>query len=155
MPTKRATVSVSWREAGIYLHPMLPTTCLCTQLRRASRGVTRRYDDALAAVGLGAAQFSLLRHVQRLGQPSISALAEAMGLDRSTLGRNLRVLQEQGLLQLGEGRDQRSREVLLSAAGVQRLQQALPLWQQVQDELNARLGEERRAELMQLLEQLA
>ena len=68
---------------------MLPTTCLCTQLRRASRGVTRRYDDALAAVGLGAAQFSLLRHVQRVGQPSIAALAEEAferGVDRIERG---------------------------------------------------------------------
>ncbi|MDM9653277.1 MarR family winged helix-turn-helix transcriptional regulator [Pseudomonas mendocina] len=134
---------------------MLPTSCLCTQLRRASRGVTRRYDDALAAVGLGAAQFSLLRHVQRLTQPSISVLADAMGLDRSTLGRNLRVLAEQGLVQLGEGRDLRAREVRLTEAGLQRIGQALPLWEQVQRELNARLGAERRAELMSLLEELA
>ncbi|MDH1442204.1 MarR family winged helix-turn-helix transcriptional regulator [Pseudomonas sp. GD03721] len=134
---------------------MLPTSCLCTQLRRASRGVTRRYDDALAAVGLGAAQFSLLRHVQRLTQSSISVLADAMGLDRSTLGRNLRVLEEQGLVQLGEGRDLRAREVRLTEAGLQRIGQALPLWEQVQRELNARLGAERRAELMSLLEELA
>ncbi|UFQ96226.1 MarR family winged helix-turn-helix transcriptional regulator [Pseudomonas wenzhouensis] len=134
---------------------MLPTSCLCTQLRRASRGVTRRYDDALAAVGLGAAQFSLLRHVQRLTQPSISVLADAMGLDRSTLGRNLRVLAEQGLVQLGEGRDLRAREVRLTEAGLQRIGQALPLWEQVQRELNAWLGAERRAELMSLLEELA
>lgn len=134
---------------------MLPTSCLCTQLRRASRGVTRRYDDALAAVGLGAAQFSLLRHLQRLTQPSISVLADAMGLDRSTLGRNLRVLEEQGLVQLGEGRDLRAREVRLTEAGLQRIGQALPLWEQVQRELNARLGAERRAELMSLLEELA
>lgn len=134
---------------------MLPTSCLCTQLRRASRGVTRRYDDALAAVGLGAAQFSLLRHVQRLTQPSISVLADAMGLDRSTLGRNLRVLAEQGLVQLGEGRDLRAREVRLTEAGLQRIGQALPLWEQVQRELNVRLGAERRAELMSLLEELA
>lgn len=134
---------------------MLPTSCLCTQLRRASRGVTRRYDDALAAVGLGAAQFSLLRHVQRLGQPSISALAEAMGLDRSTLGRNLRVLEEQALLQLSEARDLRAREVSLTDAGERRIAQALPLWEQMQQELNLQLGEGRRAELMQLLEALA
>ncbi|MGE8505553.1 MAG: MarR family winged helix-turn-helix transcriptional regulator [Pseudomonas sp.] len=134
---------------------MLPTSCLCTQLRRASRGVTRLYDDALAAVGLGVAQFSLLRHVQRLGQPSISVLAEAMGLDRSTLGRNLRVLEEQRLLQLGEGRDLRAREVRLTEAGLQRIEQGLPLWEQAQRELNAQLGEERRAELMKLLEELA
>lgn len=134
---------------------MLPTSCLCTQLRRASRGVTRRYDEALAEVGLGAAQLSLLRHVERLGQPSISVLAEAMGLDRSTLGRNLRVLEEQELLQLGEGRDLRAREVRLTEAGLQRIEQALPLWEQVQRELNARLGGDRRAELMKLLEELA
>lgn len=134
---------------------MLPTSCLCTQLRRASRGVTRLYDDALAAVGLGAAQFSLLRHVQRLGQPSISVLAEAMGLDRSTLGRNLRVLEEQGLLQLGEGRDLRAREVRLTEAGLQRIDQALPLWEQAQYEMTAHLGEDRRAELMRLLDELA
>ena len=134
---------------------MLPTSCLCTQLRRASRGVTRLYDDALAAVGLGVAQFSLLRHVQRLGQPSISVLADAMGLDRSTLGRNLRVLEQQRLLQLGEGRDLRAREVRLTEAGLQCIDQALPLWEQAQRELNAQLGEERRAELMQLLEDLA
>lgn len=133
---------------------MLPTSCLCTQLRRASRGVTRRYDDALASVGLGAAQFSLLRHVQRLGQPSISVLADAMGLDRSTLGRNLRVLEEQELLQLDEGRDLRAREIRLTEAGLQRIEQALPLWEQVQRELNARLGEDRRTELMRLLEEL-
>ena len=134
---------------------MLPTSCLCTQLRRASRGVTRLYDDALAAVGLGGAQFSLLRHVQRLGQPSISVLAEAMGLDRSTLGRNVRVLEEQGLVQLGEGRDLRAREVRLTEAGLQRIDLALPLWEQAQREVTAQLGEGHRAELMRLLEQLA
>jgi DNA-binding MarR family transcriptional regulator len=134
---------------------MLPTSCLCTQLRRASRGVTHLYDDALAAVGLGAAQFSLLRHVQRLEQPSISVLAEAMGLDRSTLGRNVRVLEEQGLVQLGAGRDLRAREVRLTEAGLQRVEQALPLWEQAQRELNARLGGDSRAELMKLLEELA
>jgi DNA-binding MarR family transcriptional regulator len=93
--------------------------------------------------------------VQRLTQPSISVLADAMGLDRSTLGRNLRVLEEQGLVQLGEGRDLRAREVRLTEAGLQRIGQALPLWEQVQRELNARLGAERRAELMSLLEELA
>ena len=134
---------------------MLPTSCLCTQLRRASRGVTRLYDDALAAVGLGGAQLSLLRHVQRLGQPSISVLAEAMGLDRSTLGRNVRVLEEQGLVQLGEGRDLRAREVRLTEAGLQRIDLALPLWEQAQCKVTAQLGEGRRAELMRLLEQLA
>ena len=134
---------------------MLPTSCLCTQLRRASRGVTRRYDDALAVIGLGAAQFSLLRHVQRLGQPSISLLAEAMGLERSTLGRNLRVLEADGLVALGEGDDQRNRVVLLTEAGKQLLHVAHPAWEQAQKELVERLGVGQRDELVRLLEQLA
>lgn len=116
--------------------------------------MTRLYDQALAEVGLGAAQFSLLRHVQRLDSPEISVLAAAMGLDRSTLGRNLRVLQEQGLLLLGEGRDQRRREVRLSEEGRLRLQQAEPLWEQVQRRLAQRLGLSRRDELMRVLNEL-
>ncbi|WJN58066.1 MULTISPECIES: MarR family winged helix-turn-helix transcriptional regulator [unclassified Pseudomonas] len=133
---------------------MLPTQCLCTKLRRASRGVTRIYDEALADVGLNAAQFSLLRYLQRLGQPSISALAEAMGLDRSTLGRNLRVVEGRGLLQLGGGTDQRSRQVALTDAGVRVLEQGAPLWERAQQELALRLGADKRAELMALLDDL-
>jgi len=133
---------------------MLPTQCLCTRLRRASRGVTRLYDEALADVGLNAAQFSLLRNLQRLERPSISALAEAMGLDRSTLGRNLRVVQGRGLVRLGEGSDQRSRQVELTDAGVRVLEQGAPLWQRAQEQLALRLGADRRAALMALLEDL-
>ena len=133
---------------------MLPTQCLCTKLRRASRGVTRLYDDALAPVGLNAAQFSLLRNLQRLGQPSITCLAEAMGLDRSTLGRNLKVVQGMGLVVLGEGCDQRSRQVALSEAGLRVLEQGAPLWEQAQQALAKRLGADKRAELMLLLDDL-
>lgn len=133
---------------------MLPTQCLCTRLRRASRGVTRLYDEALADVGLNAAQFSLLRNLQRLERPSISALAEAMGLDRSTLGRNLRVVQGRGLVRLGEGSDQRSRQVELTDAGVRVLEQGAPLWQRAQEQLALRLGTDRRAALIALLEDL-
>ena len=133
---------------------MLPTHCLCTKLRRASRGVTRLYDDALAPVGLNAAQFSLLRNLQRLGQSSITCLAEAMGLDRSTLGRNLKVVQGMGLVDCGEGSDQRSRQVALSEAGQRLLEQGAPLWEQAQQALAKRLGADKRAQLMRLLDDL-
>lgn len=75
---------------------MLTSECICTHLRRAARGVSRHYDEALAGFGVNVAQFSLLRHLQRLDRPSITTLAEAMGLERSTLGRNLRVLEAEG-----------------------------------------------------------
>ncbi len=133
---------------------MLPTQCLCTKLRRAARNVTKRYDDALEGAGLKAAQYSLLRHLERLDKPCITNLAEAMGLDRSTLGRNLRVLESEGLIRLGACSDQRNRVVLMTSEGRARLQQAREAWEVVQAELAERLGAEKRAALMALLEEL-
>lgn len=134
---------------------MLTSECICTHLRRAARGVSRHYDEALAGFGVNVAQFSLLRHLQRLDRPSITALAEAMGLERSTLGRNLRVLEADGLVAMGEGDDQRNRVVLLTVAGKQLLHVAHPAWEQAQKELVERLGVGQRDELVRLLEQLA
>lgn len=126
---------------------MLPTQCLCTKLRRAARSVSRFYDEALADTGLKVAQFSLLRHLRRLDRPSISELAEAMGLDRSTLGRNLRVLEGDGLLRLTGGEDQRNRLVELTPAGLDALERGTPAWEDAQRRLAGRLGEERSGAL--------
>ncbi|WP_060514521.1 MarR family winged helix-turn-helix transcriptional regulator [Pseudomonas sp. NBRC 111132] len=134
---------------------MLTSECICTHLRRAARGVSRHYDEALSGFGVNVAQFSLLRHLQRLDRPSITALAEAMGLERSTLGRNLRVLEAEGLVALADGDDQRNRVVLLTEAGTQLLRAAYPAWEQAQIKLVERLGEGPRDELVRLLDQLA
>lgn len=133
---------------------MLTTQCLCTKLRRAARSVTKIYDDALAGVGLSAAQFSLLRHLQRLDRPSISSLAEAMGLDRSTLGRNLKILQVDGLVLLEDGADQRNRLVCLSKLGLARLTAGSKAWHSAQQQLAEYLGEDKRETLMLLLDEL-
>ncbi|WP_176509880.1 MULTISPECIES: MarR family winged helix-turn-helix transcriptional regulator [Pseudomonas] len=134
---------------------MLTSECICTHLRRAARGVSRHYDEALAGFGINVAQFSLLRHLQRLDRPSITTLAEAMGLERSTLGRNLRVLEAEGLVALADGDDQRNRVVLLTEAGAARLIAAHPAWEQAQLKLVGQLGEGQRDELIRLLERLA
>ncbi|MFW3899212.1 MarR family winged helix-turn-helix transcriptional regulator [Pseudomonas putida] len=134
---------------------MLTSTCICTHLRRAARGVSRHYDEALEGFGINVAQFSLLRHLQRLDKPSISTLAEAMGLDRSTLGRNLKVLEGEGLVALAEGSDLRNRVVLLTAEGAERLRSAEPAWEKAQEGLVHTLGTDQRDELIRLLKQLA
>ena len=133
---------------------MLPTQCLCTKLRRATRNVTRLYDDALAGVGMNVAQYSLLKNLSWLDQPSITSLAEALGLDRSTLGRNLKVLEARELVHLEGGEDQRNRLVSLTPAGRACLDEALQAWEQVQVRLGQRIGLEKRAELMALLDDL-
>lgn len=134
---------------------MLTSECICTHLRRAARGVSRHYDEALEGFGINVAQFSLLRHVRRLDQPSISSLAEAMGLDRSTLGRNVKVLEAEGLLALAEGSDLRNRLVVLTEQGKARLQAAEPGWEAAQRALVNNLGEAQRDQLVRLLEQLS
>jgi len=130
---------------------MSTSPCLCTRLRRASRNLTRIYDEALEFAGINVAQYSLLRNLQRLDRPSITDLAEALALDRSTLGRNLRVLEGKGLVGLGEGEDQRNRVAFLTAEGQACVALALPAWESVQRRMVERLGEGQRDALMVLL----
>lgn len=119
---------------------MMPTPCACTNLRRAARAVSGFYDTMLAPTGVGVAQLSLLRSIARLDQCSITALASATGLDRSTLGRNLRVLERAGLVALGSAGDARMRGVTLTDEARDRLAQAEPLWQGAQARIRATLS---------------
>lgn len=118
---------------------MLDVACLCTQSRRVARALTDAYDRALAPSGLKVTQFSLLRMVDRLESPTISALAESTGLERSTLGRNLKVLQKDGWTAVSSGEDERTRVVTLTKAGRLAVQRAVPLWERIQADINAKL----------------
>jgi DNA-binding MarR family transcriptional regulator len=119
---------------------MDPVACVCANARRAALALTARYDAALAPHGLKVTQFSLLHAVARRDAPNLSVLAAATGLDRSTLGRNLRVLERLGVVALSPGDDQRDRVVGLTAPGRARLREATRTWRRVQDELGAALG---------------
>lgn len=84
--------------------------------------------------------FRLLRRIEASPDATITELAESLGLDRSTLGRNLKVLERQGLLSLPSGADARARNIALSPAGKAALAQAVPLWTQAQRQMKASLG---------------
>lgn len=118
---------------------MNPSACYCTQARRTALALTDLYDAALAPSGLKVTQFALLRLIRRLDGPSLTLLARAMGLDRSTLGRNLRVLERRGLVDLAAGHDARARSVALTAAGRAALLEADPEWDAVQARIEAAL----------------
>lgn len=114
--------------------------CLCLSLRQASRKLTARYDAALQPAGISLAQFSLLRDIGRHGPASVGGLADLVELDRSTLGRNARVLKRMGLVAIRPGADLRQATLSLSAAGEAVLGVAVPLWAGAQDELQRTLG---------------
>jgi DNA-binding MarR family transcriptional regulator len=119
--------------------------CLCTSLRQAALAVTQIYDEALEPSGLKITMFRLLRRISDAGQPTISELARIVDLDRSTLGRNLKVLERLGYVQLAGGQDERSKIVVLTARGRTRFEKAFPLWEKAQRSMQARLGDERAA----------
>jgi len=116
--------------------------CYCTTLRAASRRLAATYDAALLPLGLNVAQYALLRRVQKLETASLTQLGELLELDRSTVGRNVRVLERSGLLRMGRGEDQREATVALTKRGTQTLAAAVPLWSECQRELESRLGRE-------------
>ena len=117
--------------------------CACHRVRTAARAVTRAYDDALRPVGLRATQLSVLVAVAADDALSIAALAKLMGMDRSTLTRNLRPLEAEGLITLGLEGWRRSRTLEITRKGRTRLREAVPLWEKAQQALRTKLGDRR------------
>jgi DNA-binding MarR family transcriptional regulator len=126
-------------------------TCHCILLRKASRKVSSYYDEALAPLGVNIGQFSLLRNINRLAPISLTDLAVEVELDRSTVGRNAKVLERMGLVTIGHGEDQREAMLTVAPQGHAILKQGAPLWDGVQDDIEARLGAEKTRQLQELL----
>lgn len=106
----------------------------------AARAVTRTYDDVLRPTGLRATQLAVLAAVGIDGAMSIAELASFLGMDRSTLTRNLRPLEKEGLVTLGAEGWRRSRTLEITSKGRSRLRAALPLWETAQQLLMRKLG---------------
>jgi DNA-binding MarR family transcriptional regulator len=114
--------------------------CACHRVRTAARAVTRAYDDALRPVGLRATQLAVLLAAASEDAPSITAIAATLGMDRTTLTRNLNPLVADRLVAVGAEGWRRSRSLAVTRKGRARLREALPLWQTAQQALQRRLG---------------
>ena len=119
---------------------MYEDTCLCHRTRMASRAVTRFYDEMLRSTGLRATQLAVLVAVGRDEVFSITTLAKFIGMDRSTLTRNLAPLKREGLIRVGSEGWRRSRTVEMTKKGHSRLREALPFWETAQETLRQKLG---------------
>src|SRR5215813_1314423 len=113
-----------------YLAQTLLDTCMCHRTRMAARAIiTRAYDEALRATGLRATQVSVLAAVGARGALSIKSLADSLEMDRTTLTRNLRPLEERGLVVLAPEARHRSRMLTLAPLGHAMLKDAAPQWE--------------------------
>jgi DNA-binding MarR family transcriptional regulator len=115
-------------------------TCACFNIRKAARAVTQFYDDVLRPSGLRTTQLTLLMLLRGHGSMSISGLADATMTDRTTLTRNLAILEERGLVRIRPGEDARMRVVELTEAGDETVNAAFPLWQKAQALMTRRIG---------------
>jgi DNA-binding MarR family transcriptional regulator len=121
----------------------ISSECACMSVRRASRVLSRVYDEALKPVGVQASQLSVLVAVARFGEPgaALGELAGALVMDRTTLTRNLRPLEKGGFVRVARSpHDARSRIVLLTRAGERAIEAALPLWERAQQRVHKALG---------------
>jgi len=129
--------------------------CNCLAVRQAARYVTQLYDRHLAASGLRISQYGILARLKRRGPMTINELAAELVVDRTTLGRNIRPLERDGLITITPGRtDRRIKELRLTATGDQRFNETRQAWVEAQRSFETGFGPERAAELRGLLHAL-
>ncbi len=132
--------------------------CTCMRLRKASRRLTQIFDQALSPSGVTTPQFGLLAHLQGSAQAgedglALGILAERLGMDPTTLNRNLKPLEARALVSAApDPDDRRVRLVRLAPAGRAALLDALPLWRRTREQVRAQVGLETLVALNGLLD---
>ena len=135
-----------------HVAPSSSRRCHCSALREAARYVTLLYDRHLTAAGLSSTQFSILTRLKELGPTTINALAQALVMDRTTVGRNILPLQRRRLIVVKRGEsDARRKELHLTKAGLARLEAGFDGWATAQAQFEGTVGKERASQLRDLL----
>lgn len=105
--------------------------------------------------GLRISQFAVLSRLQRTGPVGVQALAADLLLDRTTLGRNLRPLERDGLVHSEPDPDDgRVRRLRISEAGAALVARATPAWRAAQASFEAQFGPAAAQELRVALDRL-
>jgi DNA-binding MarR family transcriptional regulator len=106
--------------------------CACFAVRRAARAITQHYDRALRPTGLRATQFTLLTVLSLGGPLPLSRVATRLGMERTTLTRNLKRLLTEGLIAVSSGGDRRVRTIAITPKGRRQAAAAVPYWRGAQ-----------------------
>jgi DNA-binding MarR family transcriptional regulator len=129
-------------------------SCACYNLRRAARAITRLYDDFLRPSGLRTTQYSVLVATKLRGPVALTKLAELTVTERTTLTRNLTILEKKDFILIEPGSDRRERQVTITGQGQNALMGAIPLWETAQAHIEKGLGEDRLGGLLKDLSEL-
>ena len=116
--------------------------CCCFNLRKVTRAVTQLFDHHLEPVGVRVTQFTLLIAFANTEATTLTAVSTSLVMDRTTLTRNLRPLEQMGLIENIVQVDKRAKGYKLTDLGVATVERGLPLWQQAQQILLDEFGAE-------------
>lgn len=133
----------------------LVNSCLCTNIRKLSRIVTRLYDAELKQTPLNINQLGIMLTISGLEEPYIGDLAEKLVMEKSTLSRNLGVLEEMGFIIIKINTMKKSQKIVsVTQSGMNAITQSYPPWDNIQRKISSSFGNERFLQAIQLLNQL-
>jgi DNA-binding MarR family transcriptional regulator len=121
--------------------------CFCLASRQAARRITRLYDSFMQGSGVRATQFTILSQLMLRGEMPIGKLASILGMERTTLTRNLTLLERQKWISIKAGDDPRSRMVGITAQGRGMVRRGFPYWSKAQAQVGKMLGANGQAAL--------
>src|SRR5438445_6214270 len=126
---------------------MAAAGCFCMTSREAARKITRLYDSRMQESGIRITQFTILSQLMLRGEMPIGKLAGILGMERTTLTRNLTPLEAQNWITVRAGDDPRARMIAISAPGRAAVRRAFPYWSSEQAQVGKLLGGDGQAAL--------
>jgi DNA-binding MarR family transcriptional regulator len=121
--------------------------CVCYEIRKTARFVINYYDAALRDADLKSNQFLILVAVAYLKSPNFTKLADFVGIDQSTLARNLVTVEKQKLVSVKPGKNRREKLISLTKKGEQKIEKSFPLWKKAHGRLVGGIGAARWSEI--------
>jgi DNA-binding MarR family transcriptional regulator len=126
---------------------MAAAGCFCLASRQAARKITRLYDSYMQGSGVRATQFTILSQLMLRGEMPIGKLAGLLGMERTTLSRNLTLLEGKGWISISAGEDPRARMIEITTQGRSLVRRGFPYWSKAQAHIGKLLGADGQAAL--------
>ena len=125
--------------------------CHCYAIRQLSTKITKIYDEALAESGLKITQYAILKYISNLKNTNLNKLSISMGYNRTTLGRNIRILERKELIYLDKGKDKRELDIRITKNGLKILNVAAKCWKKINTEITKKLGINKKKMIEEIL----
>jgi DNA-binding MarR family transcriptional regulator len=126
---------------------MAAAGCFCLASRQAARKITRLYDSYMQESGVRVTQFTILSQLMLRGEMPIGKLAGILGMERTTLTRNLASLELQKWISIRAGEDPRARMISITGQGRSVVRRSFPFWSKAQAHVGKLLGADGQAAL--------